>query len=119
MDINSYGNAIDRIVASTFSPDVAAPAAGAPRSEPLTGDDAVGGVSASGSFKDTVKSFLNDVNDKMVAADTASTNLATGRSNDLEGTVKSVEEAGLAMQFTLSIRNKLLESYQEISRMQV
>lgn len=117
MDINSYGNAIDRVVSATFAPDIASP--GAPRSEPLADDGSVTGVSSTGSFKDTVKGFLNEVNDKMVAADTNSQALATGRSNDLEGTVKSVEEAGLAMQFTLAIRNKLLESYQEISRMQV
>jgi flagellar hook-basal body complex protein FliE len=33
--------------------------------------------------------------------------------------ITSVEEANLSMQFTLAIRNKLLDAYTEISRMQV
>lgn len=108
MDVD-FGKAMSRVVPGTFVPDIGA---SSPKSEPLVPE-------AGPSFKDTVKSFLNDVNDKMVVADEKSRDLAIGKSHDLEGTVKSVEEAGLAMQFTLSIRNKLLEAYQEIQRMQV
>ena len=114
MDVNSFGGAMSKIVPGTFVPDI-----GAPKSEPLAADDAGGVGSANGSFKDALKGFLNDVNDKQVAADQKSQDLALGKSGDFEGTIKSVEEAGLAMQFTLSMRNKLLEAYQEISRMQV
>jgi flagellar hook-basal body complex protein FliE len=71
------------------------------------------------SFKDTVKSFLADVNDKVTSSDQLSRDLATGRTNDVSKVVTSVEEANLAMQFTLAIRNKLLDAYTEISRMQV
>ena len=117
MDINPYGSAMDKIVPGSFVPDIA-PAA--PKSEPLDNGDAVGGVgSATGSFKDTLSSFLNDVNDKQVTADQKSQDLALGKTNDLEGVVKSVEEAGLSMQFTLAIRNKLMDAYTEIQRMQV
>ena len=116
MDIN-YSSAIGKVVPGTFVPDIGG--SQAPASQPLP-DDAVGVAGSAGaSFKDAVKGFLNDVNDKMVTADQKSTDLALGRSNDLEGTVKSVEEAGLAMQFTMSVRNKLLEAYQEIQRMPV
>ncbi len=117
MDINSYGSAIDKVVPGSFVPDIAP---SAPKSIPLDDGDAVGGVgSASGSFKDTLKSFINDVNDKQIAADQKSQDLALGKTNDLEGVVKSVEEAGLSMQFTLAIRNKLMDAYSEIQRMQV
>ncbi|MDP9025337.1 MAG: flagellar hook-basal body complex protein FliE [Candidatus Eremiobacteraeota bacterium] len=114
MDIHSYGSAVSKVIPGTFVPDIAAP-----KSEPLGADDAGGVGSANGSFKDALKGFLNDVNDKQVVADQKSQDLALGKSGDFEGTVKSVEEAGLAMQFTLSVRNKLLEAYQEIQRMQV
>ena len=111
-----YGSAISKVVPGTFVPDIGA---SAPKSQPL-GDDVAGVAGSAGaSFKDTVKGLLSDVNDKMVTADQKSTDLALGKSHDLDGTVKSVEEAGLAMQFTLSIRNKLLEAYQEIERMPV
>ena len=116
MDINPYGSAMHKVVAGSFVPDIAPVA---PKSEPL-GGDAIGGVgSAAGSFKDTVKSFLNDVNDKQIDADQKSQDLALGKTNDLEGAIKSVEEAGLSMQFTLAIRNKLMDAYTEIERMQV
>lgn len=115
MDIN-YSSAISKVVPGTFVPDIAG--ASAPKSQPL--DDATGVAGSAGaSFKDAVKGFLGDVNDKMATADQKSMDLATGKSHDLDGTVKSVEEAGLAMQFTLAIRNKLLEAYQEIQRMPV
>lgn len=52
-------------------------------------------------------------------SDQLSRDLVTGRTNDVSKVVTSVEEANLAMQFTLAIRNKLLDAYTEISRMQV
>lgn len=116
MDItSSYANAIKTVVPGTFVPDVAGSIA--PASEPLTNDQ-VGAVDGTGSFKDAVKSLLNATNDKLATADQKSVDLAVGKSNDLEGTVKSVEEAGLAMEFTMAIRNKLLDAYTEVSRMQ-
>ncbi|HVA34450.1 MAG TPA: flagellar hook-basal body complex protein FliE [Candidatus Baltobacteraceae bacterium] len=111
MDINPYASAMDRVSPGTFVPDIA-PAA--PASQPLAPGDA----GATTSFKDTVKSLLNDVNDKLSTAGQMSQDLATGRSNDLDGTVKSVEEASLAFQFTMAVRNKLMEAYTEVQQMQ-
>jgi len=48
-----------------------------------------------------------------------SEDLATGKSNDYEGTIKGLEEASLAFQFTMSVRNKLMEAYTEIQQMQM
>jgi flagellar hook-basal body complex protein FliE len=112
MDINSYGSAMDKVMPGTFVPDIAP---GAPKSEPLQ-DDAAGG--ASSSFKDTLSQMLGNVNDQMTTAQQKSTDLALGKSNDEVGTVKSVEEAALAMQFTMAVRNKLMDAYTEVSRMQ-
>ena len=78
-----------------------------------------GGGSPGVSFKDTVKQLLSDVNDKVNASDTLSRDYAAGRTNDVTKVVTSVEEANLAMSFTLAIRNKLLDAYTEISQMQV
>ncbi len=101
-------------VPGTFVPDI-----GSSSKDVQT--EAIPGAAATGaaSFKDTVKSFLADVNDKVTSSDQLSRDLATGRTNDVSKVVTSVEEANLAMQFTLAIRNKLLEAYTEISRMQV
>lgn len=115
MDINSaYDAAMRSAIPGTFVPDVGG-AANDVKTEAIPGAGAAGGAS----FKDTVKSFLSDVNDKVSTSDQLSRDLATGRTNDVSKVVTSVEEANLAMQFTLAIRNKLLDAYTEISRMQV
>jgi flagellar hook-basal body complex protein FliE len=115
MDINSaYGNAISRVAPGTFVPDIAS----GPKTEPIPNDGS-DGVAASGSFRDTVKSYLSDVNDKLATSDQLSQDLATGKTNDINKVVTSVEEAGLSMQFTLAMRNKMLDAYKEISQMQM
>jgi flagellar hook-basal body complex protein FliE len=114
MDINtSYNAAMSNAIPGSFVPDIGT------SNEPNT-EAIPGGVPATGaSFKDTVKSFLSDVSDKVSQSDQLTRDLATGRTNDVSKVVSSVEEANLAMQFTLAIRNKLLDAYNEISRMQV
>jgi flagellar hook-basal body complex protein FliE len=62
--------------------------------------------------------MLGNVNDQMMTAQQKSTDLALGKSKDEVGTVKAVEEAALAMQFTLAVRNKVMDAYQEVQRMQ-
>lgn len=117
MEISSnYGEAMSRIMPGTFVPDIGQQSK--PLSEPLTGDEA-SGVGATSSFKNTLAQMLSDVNDKMVTADTKTQDLALGKSNDFDGTIKSVEEGQLAMQFTMAIRNKLMDAYQEIQRTQI
>jgi flagellar hook-basal body complex protein FliE len=107
IDTNAIGGA------GTYLPDIAPTT---PAVAPLSPDDA--NAASGGSFKDAVKSMLEGVNDKMVAADQASTDLATGKSNDFDGTVKALEEAGMAFQFTMSIRNKIMDAYSEVQQMQ-
>lgn len=120
MDINSaYTSAMSSSIPGTFVPDIAP---GGPRTEPIP-DDAAAATGAAGtaapSFRDTVKSFLEDTNDKLATSDQLSTDLATGKTNDLNKVVTSVEEANLSMQFTLAVRNKLMDAYTEVSRMQM
>lgn len=114
MDISSYGDAIGKIAPGTFVPDIGPQAA--PLSTPLPGaeEGEAGGVS----FKDTLAGMLGHVNTQMITAEQKSEDLALGKSNDLEGTVKSVEEAGLGLQMAMAVRNKVLQAYTEISQMQ-
>jgi len=113
MDINSYGDAMAKVAPGTFVPDIGTPLA--PQSEPLPEEAAGAGA---GSFKATLAGMLEHVNTQMVDAQQKSEDFALGKTNDLEGTVKSVEEAGLAMQMTLAVRNKIMQAYTEISQMQ-
>jgi len=101
-------------VGSSLVPDVAQ-GADKPNISPIPGV----GESPTTSFKDTVKAMLEDVNTKLTTSDQNIQDMATGRTNDQEKVITSVEEANLALQYTMAIRTKLLDAYQEISRMQV
>jgi flagellar hook-basal body complex protein FliE len=122
-----YGSAISKVIPGTFVPDLGAAVKldERPNVGPIPGalDGAAGVTGAAGaegtSFRDTVKSMLADVNDKITASDQAQRDLASGKTNDLQKVVTSVEEANLALNFTMSMRTKLLEAYQEIARMQI
>jgi flagellar hook-basal body complex protein FliE len=116
MDITSYASAMSSVSPGTFAPDISA----TPKAEPLV-DDGTDAAATAGAgavtFKDALKDMLGHVNDQMVTAEQKSSDLALGKSNDLEGTVKSLEEAGLSMQMTMAVRNKLMDAYTEVNRM--
>ncbi len=52
-------------------------------------------------------------------ADSLTVRLAAGEPVDLHDVTIAVEQANLGFQFATSVRNKLIEAYQEIARMQV
>jgi flagellar hook-basal body complex protein FliE len=62
---------------------------------------------------------LSNVNDSMTTSDQNAQDLATGKTNDINKVVTSVEEANLALQYTMAIRSKLLDAYNEIERISV
>lgn len=45
--------------------------------------------------------------------------LAAGRITDINQVVLAVQKADLALNFALELRNKVVEAYQEVSRMQL
>lgn len=72
-----------------------------------------------GSFKDVLSEALNKVNDLQNTAENMRTKLATGEVNDIHSVMIASEKASLAFQLTAQIRNKLVDAYQEVMRMQV
>lgn len=71
------------------------------------------------SFEDIFKNALNQVNELQVQADEYDKLFATGQVDNIHQVMIASEKAEIAMQFTLSIRNKILDAYKEIMRMQV
>ncbi len=110
-----YGSAIGRVIPGTFVPDLGS-SDETPTVTPIPGG---GDASGATSFKDTVKQMLSDVNDKINTSDSNTRDLATGATNDLQKVVTSVEEANLALQYTMAVRTKLLTAYTQISNLQV
>lgn len=74
---------------------------------------------AGASFAETLKNALSQANATIQAGDTAALQLATGDATNLHEVVLATEQANLALQFTMAIRNKLLDAYNELMRMQV
>jgi flagellar hook-basal body complex protein FliE len=72
-----------------------------------------------GDFLETLKGFSRDVNDKIQESNRKTEAFAVGDRYDLHEIMIASEEAGLSLKLLLQIRNKLIEAYQEIMRMQM
>ncbi len=71
-------------------------------------------------FGDTLTRAVSAVNDAQLAARDATVAMASGNSGvDSAQALVTIEKADISFQFALQIRNKLLEAYQEVMRMQV
>lgn len=62
---------------------------------------------------------IKEVNDAQQEARSKQTALMTGQPVEIHDVMIAMEKASVAMQLTMQVRNKVLEAYQEISRMQV
>ncbi|MGE5652636.1 MAG: flagellar hook-basal body complex protein FliE [Bacillota bacterium] len=69
-------------------------------------------------FGEVLKAALKDVNQLQLDADTSARELLLGRV-DMHQAMIAMEKANLAMDLTIQVRNKLIEAYQEIMRMQI
>ena len=68
---------------------------------------------------DTVMDELGRVNDKLVQASGELQKVATGDAENLHGAMIAMEEARLEFQLLLQVRNRFMEAYQDLMRMQV
>lgn len=66
-----------------------------------------------------VLNFFNETNQNQKNAEDLSLKLAMGESKNVHEAMLGLEKANLSMQFTVQVRNKVIEAYQEIMRMQV
>ena len=70
-------------------------------------------------FSDFLGEMVQDVNAKQATAGNAVTGVLSGENIPLHQAVLAVEEASVSFQLMVEVRNKLLESYQELMRMQI
>jgi len=71
------------------------------------------------SFSHELNRSINQVNDLLTAADKATQELAVGRSENIHEAMIATEKAESAMKFLVQVRNKALDAYREIMRMQI
>lgn len=70
-------------------------------------------------FDNLLEQAVSAVNGKMQAADVEKTKLFTGETDNLHQAMIAMQEASVAFSLMVEVRNKLVEGYQEIMRMQV
>ncbi|WP_010282458.1 flagellar hook-basal body complex protein FliE [Bacillus timonensis] len=70
-------------------------------------------------FSGFLKDALNNVNETQKTSDKMTEKLIKGENVDLHQVMIASEKASVSLQATLQIRNKVIEAYQEIMRMQV
>ncbi|MEN9825766.1 MAG: hypothetical protein RI953_1511 [Pseudomonadota bacterium] len=83
------------------------------------GKNQIDGASNGGEFLNLLKEGLADVNRSMKESDKASMDLATGKSSNIHETMLSVSKAELGLNMMVQLRNKAIEAYQDVMRMQV
>lgn len=84
-----------------------------------TGATRSGGVGGTSGFADILKGKLEGLDSTLAAGNDAATNIASGDVKDITGALLKVEEANVSLQLATQIRNKAVEAYQEVLRMQV
>lgn len=83
--------------------------------------DAAGGPSGGtgGSFLDLLGQATSRLNGDLANADNAMASFAAGGSADLHTVVLQMQEASLGLKLGVQVRDRLLEAYQEVMRLQV
>ncbi|MDP6041388.1 MAG: flagellar hook-basal body complex protein FliE [Candidatus Latescibacteria bacterium] len=70
-------------------------------------------------FVDLVKGFVGDVNAHQLRAGQTIDAFAAGEVTDVHEVMVAIQEAGLALDLLIEVRNRTQEAFQEIMRMQV
>lgn len=96
----------------------------------ISGVNSVNGIAASSvkaagktddnvSFKDLLLDALNNVNTLEQESARMTEDFIAGRTDNIHSVLIAAEKASISLQFVMEVRNKVLEAYQEIMRMQV
>ena len=70
-------------------------------------------------FGEILKDAISTVNKLQKQSDQEIQKLMTGGSQDLHTTVIAMQKADLSFQMMMQVRNKIVQAYQEIMRMQI
>lgn len=83
------------------------------------GGAATPGAASVPSFGETVKEFVGGANEMALRSQATFQSFVRGEVRDLHQVALAQQEAGIAVRLVTEMRDKLLQSYQEVMRMQV
>ena len=85
---------------------------------PPTGNQAAAPKPGTGGFAQLVENFVAQTNEAQVSSDQSIDDLVRGKTDNVQQVVMAMANAELSFQLFMEIRNKLIESYNELMRMQ-
>ena len=71
------------------------------------------------SFSSLLKESVEKVNELQKQADIAINDLVVGNNKDIVQTMVTMEKADISFRLMIQVRNKIVQAYEEIMRMQV
>ena len=77
-----------------------------------------GGAAQPGSFAETLRDAIVEVDDTQTQAEGVVRGVLEGTGADVHKAVIAVEKADLSFQLMLQVRNKIIAAYQEVERLQ-
>jgi len=86
---------------------------------PLTSANEQNKTNNDKSFQNMLNDAVKDVNKQQVEGYKAMEGIATGKVTNLQEAVQQIEEAELSMKLGLEVKNKALNAYKEVMRMQI
>lgn len=87
---------------------------------PFVGQKPTQGKAAGGpSFKDALIDNIKKVDELQQQADRAMEDIATGKRDDLEGVILATQQADSAFRMLQSVRNRVMEAYDELKQVRV
>jgi flagellar hook-basal body complex protein FliE len=75
-------------------------------------------VAADG-FESLIKDAVVKTNDQIQVAETAGNEFAAGRVDDIHGTMLELSKADIELRFAGNVRNKVIDAFYELWRMQI
>lgn len=70
-------------------------------------------------FSSYMKQALNSTNDLLIESQKLADDFAAGYTDNIHQVMLAAEKATVSLQFTMQIRNKIMDAYSEIMRMQI
>jgi len=89
-----------------------------PTSLPTNPTAPTGAAIEEGGFGDTLKTAIDKVGELSNVSDKQVSELVQGDRQDIHNVMIAVEKADVAFQLMMQVRNKIVNAYQEVSKMQ-
>lgn len=70
-------------------------------------------------FGDVLKKAIQEVNDYQKNAEKVSADYAAGKTDNINDVIVAAEKADISLRLTIDIRNKIVDAFKEIMRMQI